>query len=116
MDNEKYLNYLKSDKWKNIAKERMKIDGFTCCMCGSRGTPANVLEVHHVAYKAIYHEEERIYQDLVTVCRRCHLLLHTVMNRVTGPDGRHGWKDRSDIPQVHVFSLSGEDIDMEVKL
>ena len=115
MDNEQYKAYLQSDKWKQIAKRRMEIDGNACVMCGCRGTTANPLEVHHLSYKYLYHEENRIYQDLCTLCHACHKQVHNLMCRKTAPD-RNGWKDRYDIPQISVFTLTGETMESkEVK-
>ena len=108
MDNEKYQEYLKSDKWKALAKKRMEIDGNKCVMCGSRGTTANCLEVHHLSYKWLYQEENRIFQDLVTLCHCCHKQVHALMNRQTDPNGRHGWRDNNYIPAVSVYTISGE--------
>lgn len=107
----KYEAYLKSDKWKAIAKERMEIDNHKCCACGSRGTTANPLEVHHLSYKYLYEEEKRIYQDLVTLCHLCHKQTHAIMNRQTDPNGRHGWKDNSNIPAISVYTVAGETIE-----
>ena len=108
MENEKYQEYLKSEKWKRIARERMEIDGNRCVMCGCRGTTANPLEVHHLSYKFLGHEEERIYQDLETLCHACHKLIHAAMNRKTDPNGRHGWKDNCAIPAISVYTVAGE--------
>jgi 5-methylcytosine-specific restriction endonuclease McrA len=107
MDNTEYKQYLQSDKWKAIANERLKIDNFQCVCCGSRGTPANPLEIHHLSYKYLYHEEERIYQDLVTLCHCCHKSLHNIMNRQTDEKGRRGWKDNRTIPAIHTFNVTG---------
>lgn len=116
MDNEQYKTYLQSDKWKAIAKKRMEIDGNACTGCGCRGTVHNPLEVHHLSYKYLYHEEQRIYEDLTTLCHCCHKNLHNIMNRVTNVDGRRGWKSNRYIPQVHVFNINGVDVDfLEVK-
>jgi cytochrome c peroxidase len=60
-----------------------------------------------MSYKQLYHEEGRIYEDLVTCCHRCHKLVHNLMNRVTAPNGRRGWKDARNIPKVSVFTLTG---------
>lgn len=109
MDNDRYLQYLKSDKWKEIAMKRMEIDGNQCTCCGSRGTVRNPLEVHHLSYKYIYNEETRIYEDLTTLCHCCHKGLHNIMNRVTNKDGRRGWKDNRYIPKIHVCDISGHD-------
>lgn len=102
-----YSEYLKSDKWKAISYKRMKIDNFECQCCGSRGTETNPLEVHHLSYKHLYNEENRIYEDLVTLCHNCHKGLHHTMERVTAPDGRKGWKDSPRIPKIHVFNING---------
>jgi 5-methylcytosine-specific restriction endonuclease McrA len=108
MDNEKYKQYLQSDKWKAISKRRYEIDGYRCCMCGCTGTPANRLEIHHLSYRYLYYEENRVYEDLVTLCHICHKQLHKAMERTTSATGRKGWKDSERIPQVHVFDLGGQ--------
>lgn len=108
-DNHRYQEYLKSDKWKAIAQERLKIDRFMCQGCGCCGTPTNPLEIHHLSYAHLYNEENRIYEDLVTLCRACHKQTHKIMERTTSASGRKGWKDNPRIPQVHVFTVSGTD-------
>lgn len=107
LDNRKYQEYLQTEKWKQIANRRMNIDGYECQMCHCKGTSNNPLEVHHLSYKNLYNEEGRIYEDLVTLCHSCHKSVHNVMNRVTTPEGRHGWKDTNNIPKVSVFTLTG---------
>lgn len=101
-----YKEYLQSDDWKAIAQERMKIDGYRCCMCGCRGTMTNRLEIHHLTYRNLYHE--RPYEDLLTLCHVCHKSVHRMMERKTSPDGRRGWKDER-IPDIHVYTFSGTD-------
>lgn len=108
MTDDEYIEYLKSDKWKQIAAKRLEIDNHTCQCCGCIGTPNQPLEVHHLSYKFIGREEGRVYQDCVSLCHACHKGIHSIMNRVTTPDGRHGWKDRDDIPKVHVYTLTGQ--------
>lgn len=110
VDEKRYEEYLKSPAWKAIANKRLMIDGYTCQGCGSKGTSINPLEVHHVSYKYIYHEDERIYEDLVTVCHSCHNLIHRVMNRITNEDGRRGWKDNYTIPKINVYTIAGNEI------
>lgn len=109
MNNEEYIQYLQSDKWKSIAAERMKIDGYRCQACGCKGTMTNALEIHHLSYKFLGQEEKRIFQDLVTLCHSCHKNVHAMMNRVTDAGGRRGWKDNRAIPSVHVYTLWGQD-------
>lgn len=111
MDNLKYREYLKSSKWKEIARKRMEIDGNRCVMCGSRGTQGNPLECHHLSYKSLYEEESRIYQDLVSLCHCCHKSVHRMMNRQTDPNGRHGWSDNNTIPEISVYTVSGETLE-----
>ena len=108
MTDPEYREYLKSDKWKMIAAQRLKIDNMTCQCCGSKGTQLNPLQVHHLSYRHIGNEENFIFEDLVTLCRPCHMGLHRILNRVTSPNGRRGWKDARQVPQVHVFTMSGE--------
>ena len=103
----RYIEYMKSDKWRRIAAERMRIDNHTCQGCGSRGSANNPLEVHHLRYRYIYHEETRIYEDLVTLCHACHKNLHRIMERVTNEQGRRGWKHNPRIPATHVYNING---------
>lgn len=110
MTDKEYKEYLKSDKWRAIAKKRFEIDNYTCQMCGSRGTPNNPLEIHHLSYKHIGNEQNRIYEDLVCLCHICHKLLHNGMNRKTAPN-RRGWSNNQTIPKVNVYTISGQDLE-----
>jgi len=114
-DNKKYLDYLKTEKWKLIATKRMQIDNFKCQCCGCKGTAQNPLEVHHLSYKYLYQEENRIYEDLVTLCHSCHKGLHSIMNRTTSSTGRRGWKDSTYIPKVYVSCLDGNTLEYTEK-
>ena len=104
-DDEKYRKYLQSDKWRKIAKYRMQIDGYRCCMCGCAGTTRNKLETHHLTYARL--QNENVWTDVLTLCHCCHKQLHKAMERITSPDGHRGWKDNPRIPQIHVFDISG---------
>ena len=101
-----YIEYLKTEQWQALAQKRMEIDGYRCCMCGCRGTMGNRLEIHHLTYRTLYHE--RPYEDLLTLCHACHKATHKMMERVTSPDGRRGWKNER-IPDVHIYTLTGTD-------
>jgi len=103
-----YYEYLNSDEWKNKARARLQIDNYVCQGCGSRGNSLNMLQVHHLSYQNIYHED--IYHDLVTVCRSCHCILHNTLHRVINEQGQQGWKENSNIPSVNTFTLSGLDL------
>lgn len=78
-NNKLYVEYMKSEEWKNKALERLKIDEFNCVLCGAMG----VLEVHHISYKRLGNED--VYRDLVSVCPRCHILLHNYYKRIKTP-------------------------------
>lgn len=105
MNDNRYREYLQGREWADKAKERLRIDGYKCVVCGSCGVPGNELQIHHLTYARIY--EENIYTDLATLCRTCHKNIHRLLNRVTSADGRHGWQDRDDIPAVSTYTLSG---------
>ena len=75
-NNKIYLDYMKSENWRNKANERLEIDNYMCVLCGCMGE----LEVHHISYKRLTCED--VYKDLVSVCPRCHVLLHNYYRRV----------------------------------
>ena len=112
--NTKYRLYLQSDKLKKIAEKRMQIDGYRCQCCESKGTTQNPLEVHHLSYANLYNEENRVYEDLVTLCHLCHKSTHKIMERVTNQNGRRGWKDNPRIPSVHIYNIDGLNIEHKV--
>jgi len=105
---QKYIEYLHSESWKMKARARLEIDNYTCQGCGSKGSSLNPLQVHHMTYHNIYNENE--FTDLVVCCRSCHALLHNVLNRVTSPDGKKGFKENPSTPNVNTFVLSGADL------
>lgn len=110
MTNSEYREYLQSDKWKAIAQRRLEIDDFKCVCCGSRGTTGSPLEIHHLSYKHLGNEQDRIYQDLCTVCHICHRQIHRLMSRQTDPSGRRGWKDASYTPDISVYTITGQEL------
>lgn len=67
---EKYLDYLKSDKWKEIATRKRRKAGHKCQLCNNSNS---VLHVHHTNYDHIY--KERL-QDLIVLCENCHKKFH----------------------------------------
>lgn len=58
--------YLKSKEWQMKRIERLKLDDFKCCRCGS---PHN-LQIHHTNYSNLGNED--VYNDLITLCDNCH--------------------------------------------
>ncbi len=65
----KYYEYLKSDEWRAKRDLVLQRDNFTCQNC--KLVPAD--DVHHISYRTIYNE---ILDDLMSVCRHCHLEIH----------------------------------------
>ena len=75
-----YVRYMKSDQWRKKRLERLQLDDFTCCMCGRPAASCkHGLQVHHISYKNLTNED--VYSDLVSLCPRCHILIHNFMQR-----------------------------------
>jgi 5-methylcytosine-specific restriction endonuclease McrA len=50
-------------------------DDFLCRFCGNGGRNSDIiLEVHHIVWKS--HGGSDHPDNLIVVCRRCHLILH----------------------------------------
>lgn len=103
-----YEQYLKSESWRKIVGQRLKIDRYTCQMCGTHGSTTNPLECHHFSYKNLGNED--VYKDLVIVCHSCHGMLSKLMNRVVDESGRKGWTNKA-IPRISVYTISGFELE-----
>lgn len=68
-DKQKYIDYLKSSKWKAIRQVVAERDNFTCQRCGQ--SVKDYFEIHHKNYKHIFHEEDDL-TCLVCLCKGCH--------------------------------------------
>ena len=99
-----YEDYLKSKHWEEVARQRLKIDRYTCQFCGSHGTQTNPLEVHHFSYKNLGNENP--WTDLVVLCDSCHQGITRMMNRVVSPDGKLGWTNKA-IPRISTYTING---------
>lgn len=66
-----YYDYLHSDEWQRKRRQRLKLDGYRCQMCGT----GMHLEVHHINYDNLRKDAE--IDDLVTLCRACHAKVHS---------------------------------------
>lgn len=64
-----YKEYLKSEEWKEKKMKRIEHDKYRCKLCGS----GKNLQVHHITYENFPNET---IDDLVTVCRNCHIEIH----------------------------------------
>ena len=68
-----YKAYLRSNQWKG--KRQLALDRDKCCQyCSS----TEHLQVHHKTYDNLFNEP---LDDLVTLCRRCHLVVILPSNR-----------------------------------
>lgn len=74
MTKEGYREYLKSEHWKEVRDERLKIDKRKCYLCGR----ASALNVHHLRYNTLGHEN--VEHDLVSLCYKCHSMLHRIID------------------------------------
>lgn len=65
-----YDEYFKTDAWQEKRKQRLKIDGYKCALCGK----SEKLEVHHLTYKSF--GNENVESDLISLCKECHDFAH----------------------------------------
>lgn len=75
MTKEEYQEYLQSDHWLKTREERKKIDNYCCALCGS----SENINVHHLSYDRV--GEEIVELDLITLCNRCHFMLHDAIDK-----------------------------------
>ena len=77
-DKEKYKWYTtKSNEWKEIKSIVLERDNYTCRCCGRTKDDENAhLSVHHREYTHLFHESDNNYEDLITLCKICHLWIH----------------------------------------
>jgi hypothetical protein len=66
-------NYLFSDHWKKLRKEKLAKNP-TCEKCGSN----LCVEPYHLQYKNLYNTT---VEDLQTLCRKCHVHAHNESNK-----------------------------------
>lgn len=66
--------YLKSDHWKDLRLRKMVSKRAICCLCGESKF---FNDVHHIVYRNLY--DVRL-SDLRVLCRRCHSLVHDVLD------------------------------------
>jgi 5-methylcytosine-specific restriction endonuclease McrA len=70
MEREQYMEYLKSDQWKEKRQAVLERDGNKCMLCGDSDT---VLNAHHNSYDNVGDEP---LGDLITLCCECHKHYH----------------------------------------
>ena len=102
-----YIAYMQSDTWRRKREERLKIDKYRCCACGTFGTAINKIEVHHMGYKKDFGTEDP-YRDLITLCTVCHMQVHRMMKRPTDPSGISFWEENT--PEKHEYDYNRQAI------
>ena len=68
-----YEQYLKTEKWKALKRERLEIDSYTCQQCGC-DVDYYSSHCHHITYKNLYNEN--VNTQLTTLCKECHNMVH----------------------------------------
>jgi 5-methylcytosine-specific restriction endonuclease McrA len=61
---------LDSERYEQLRNEALRRDGWRCQSCGAMSN----LEVHHKEFRS--HSGDDSEQNLITVCRKCHQLVH----------------------------------------
>ena len=69
MHKSEYIEYLKSDEWREKRKILMEQCDWTCSKCGKKAT-----QLHHLNYNNIGNEE--LNTDVVPLCKDCHDEIH----------------------------------------
>jgi len=69
MHKSEYIEYLKSDDWKERRKYLMELAGWACSHCGEKAT-----QLHHLNYNNLGNEELDV--DVIAVCKDCHDEIH----------------------------------------
>lgn len=69
------FGFLKSDKWQDIRLWALAKKDAKCRMCNARSLSN---DVHHVIYRESFWDTKKC--DVVVLCRRCHDLVHGLMD------------------------------------
>ena len=73
MTKAEYAQYLLSEHWLELRGKKLS-KSYRCERCGS----GHRLQVHHLRYRNIF---DVGLEDLQTLCRRCHALVHGIRRR-----------------------------------
>lgn len=72
INNADKLAYMRTEQWKQLKLERLRIAQYKCESCGS----THNLHLHHITYERL--TQERI-EDVAVLCNECHNYLHSVL-------------------------------------
>ena len=70
-----YSEQLKSPMWQKKRLKIMERDNFSCKICGDN---KNILNIHHYVYKNNASAWEYTDSMLITLCEKCHGLIHSI--------------------------------------
>jgi hypothetical protein len=70
----------KTAEWKAALAATFARDDYHCRRCGTAKTGGVVLHAHHIASFAEHQERRFDLDNLVTLCRTCHLWVHSKQN------------------------------------
>jgi hypothetical protein len=71
-----YLEYLQSDRWRELRRRKLLRCGGICQRCNRSWRDFGFLDVHHLDYRRFGAEREA---DLIVLCRECHNAEHGVV-------------------------------------
>jgi 5-methylcytosine-specific restriction endonuclease McrA len=86
-------SYYKSSEWIGLSKRVKERDGFKCATCGDTNEQLNVHHIHYDSRDPEIPGRENM-EDLITLCRHCHVLFHAMLRGTLSP---------SDIEQLPEF-------------
>lgn len=90
------MDQYRSKDWARFRGEVMRLDDFTCTICGRKSGPGVVLQVHHNRYISGLKPWEYPHDQCATVCKGCHAAEHGIIPPKVG--WVHvGWDDLGDL-------------------
>ena len=78
-----YKLFLQSEYWNHVRQLVLVRDGYRCKLCHSQ----KKLHIHHKTYKNHFNEHKNL-QDLVTLCEKCHKIIHNKTKKLKKLDKR----------------------------
>jgi 5-methylcytosine-specific restriction endonuclease McrA len=75
-----YKEQIKDGRWQKKRLEILHRDGFKCLSCAE----TNNLHVHHLHYESGLLIWEYDSESLVTLCERCHTIIHKDLAKISG--------------------------------
>ena len=73
-----YDAYLRTGHWRHVRVLALRRAGGRCQVCNDVGSKGKPLDVHHRTYERRGNERA---EDVIVLCRRCHELYHSVIEK-----------------------------------